>query len=196
MADPRSPTPSQAGQARAAPQAQAQKPPVPTTLTLPPKPLKVGTPKRYDRSRGGLELFFSQLELYYRFNTAQFPTEQEKVLFTASYLDRLMFAWFNVYLQDFLDNKEDPSSMETTTRQIIGRFSTFKTQMKKTFRVIDEEQDTEQKLQALQQTGSASDFAAKFQQLSVRTQWGDSALTALFYQALKEQVKDDIAQGD
>ena len=97
-----------------------------------------------------MELFFSQLELYYRFNTAQFPTEQEKVLFAASYLDRLMFAWFNVYLQDFLDNKEDPSSMETTTRQIIGRFSTFKTQMKKTFRVIDEEQDTEQKLQALQ----------------------------------------------
>ena len=170
MADPRSPTPSQAGQARAAPQAQAQEPPVPTTLTLPPKLLKVGTPKRYDRSRGGLELFFSQLELYYRFNTAQFPTEQEKVLFAASYLDRLTFAWFNVYLQDFLNNKEDLSSIETTTRQIIGRFSTFKTQMKKTFGVIDEEQDAEQKLQALQQTGSASDFTAKFQQLSVRTQ--------------------------
>ena len=30
----------------------------------------------------------------------------------------------------------------------------------------------------------------------MRTQWGDSALTALFYQGLKEQVKDDIAQGD
>ena len=196
MADPRSPTPSQAGQPRAAPQAQAQEPPVPTTLTLPPKLLKVGTPKRYNGSQGGLELFFSQLELYYGFNTAQFPTEQEKVLFAASYLDGPTFAWFNVYLRDFLDNKEDPSSMETTTRQIIGRFSTFKTQMKKTFGVIDEEQDAERKLQALRQTGSASDFAAKFQQLSVRTQWGDSALTALFYQALKERVKDDIARGD
>ena len=67
-----------------------------------------------------MELFFSQLELYYRFNAAQFPTEQEKVLFAASYLDGPTFAWFNVYLQDFLDNKEDPSSMENTTRQIIG----------------------------------------------------------------------------
>ena len=54
----------------------------------------------------------------------------------------------------------------------------------------------ERKLQALRQTGSASDFTAKFQQLSVRTQWGDSALTVLFYQALKEQVKDDITRGD
>ena len=68
--------------------------------------------------------------------------------------------------------------------------------MKKIFRVINKEQDIEQKLQALQQTGSVSDFTVKFQQLSVRTQWGDSALTALFYQALKEQVKNNITQED
>ena len=30
----------------------------------------------------------------------------------------------------------------------------------------------------------------------MRTQWGDSALTALFYQDLKKQVKDDIVRGD
>ena len=46
--------------------------------------------KRYNRSQRGLELFFSQLELYYRFNTTQFLTEQKKVLFTASYLDGLV----------------------------------------------------------------------------------------------------------
>ena len=36
----------------------------------------------------------------------------------------------------------------------------------------------------------------KFQQLSVRTQWRDSVLTALFYQALKKQVKDNITHRD
>ena len=30
----------------------------------------------------------------------------------------------------------------------------------------------------------------------MRTQWEDSVLTALFYQALKKQVKDDITQED
>ena len=73
---------------------------------------------------------------------------------------------------------------------------TFKTAMRKMFGILDKERDAEQKLQALRQTRSASEFTAKFQQLAVRTQWGDSTLTALFYQGLKEQVKDDITRGD
>ena len=78
----------------------------------------------------------------------------------------------------------------------MGSLKTFKTAMRKMFGILDKERDTEQKLQALRQTGSASEFAVKFQQLVVRIQWGDSALTALFYQDLKEQVKDNITQGD
>ena len=67
--------------------AQAQAAQLAPVVNLPPKLLKVGVLKKYDGSRGGLELFFSQLELYYEFNIAQFPTDQEKVLFTASYLE-------------------------------------------------------------------------------------------------------------
>ena len=78
----------------------------------------------------------------------------------------------------------------------MGSLKTFKTAMRKMFGILDEEKDAEQKLQALRQTGSASEFAVKFQQLAVRTQWGDSALTALFYQDLKEQVKNNITRGD
>ena len=89
--DPQSPTLSQAAQAQTAQAAQAQTVQAAPIVNLPSKPLKVGAPKRYDRSRGGLELFFSQLELYYRFNTAQFLTDQEKVLFTASYLEGPVF---------------------------------------------------------------------------------------------------------
>ena len=78
----------------------------------------------------------------------------------------------------------------------MGSLKTFKTAMRKMFGILDKKKDAERKLQALQQTGSALEFTAKFQQLAVRTQWGDSALTALFYQDLKEQVKDDITRGD
>ena len=196
MVDPRSPTPSQAAQAQAAQAAQAQTVQAAPIVNLPPKPLKVGAPKRYDGSRGGLELFFSQLELYYRFNTAQFLTDQEKVLFAAAYLEGPAFTWFNIYLRDYLDNQADPKEQEDNTRQVMGSLKTFKTAMRKMFGILDKEKDVEQKLQALRQTGSASEFTVKFQQLAVRTQWGDSALTALFYQGLKEQVKDDIARGD
>ena len=75
MVDPQSPTLSQAAQVQAAQVAQAQAVQTAPIVNLPLKPLKVGALKRYNRSRGGLELFFSQLELYYRFNTVQFPTD-------------------------------------------------------------------------------------------------------------------------
>ena len=92
IVDSQSPTPSQIAQAQTAQVAQAQTVQAAPIVNLPPKPLKVGALKRYDGSRGGLELFFSQLELYYKFNTAQFPTDQEKVLFAASYLEGPAFA--------------------------------------------------------------------------------------------------------
>ena len=118
------------------------------------------------------------------------------MLFAASYLEGPAFAWFNVYLRDYLDNQADPKKQEDNTRQVMESLKTFKTAMRKMFGILDKERDVEQKLQALWQTGSASEFTVKFQQLAVRTQWGDSALTALFYQGLKEQVKDDITRGD
>ena len=115
IVDPQSPTLSQSAQAQAAQTAQAQAVQAAPIVNLPPKPLKVGAPKRYDRSRGGLKLFFSQLELYYGFNTAQFLTDQEKVLFAASYLEGPAFAWFNIYLRDYLDNQADPKEQEDNT---------------------------------------------------------------------------------
>ena len=95
--------------------AQAQAVQTAPIVNLPPKPLKVGALKRYDRSRGGLELFFSQLELYYGFNTAQFLTDQEKVLFAVSYLEGPVFTWFNIYLRDYLDNQADSKKQEDNT---------------------------------------------------------------------------------
>ena len=99
-------------------------------------------------------MFFSQLELYYGFNIAQFLTDQEKVLFAASYLEGPAFAWFNIYLRDYLDNQADPKKQEDNTRQVMGSLKTFKTAMRKMFGILDKEKDVEQKLQALQQTGS------------------------------------------
>ena len=162
IVDPQSPTPSQAAQAQTAQVAQAQTVQAAPIVNLPLKLLKVGAPKRYNGSRGGLELFFSQLELYYGFNTAQFPTDQEKVLFVASYLEEPAFAWFNIYLRDYLDNQADPKKQEDNPRQIMGSLKTFKTAMRKMFGILDKKRDAEQKLQALQQTGSASEFTAKF----------------------------------
>ena len=49
-------------------------------------------------------------------------------------------------------------------------------------------------MQSLRQTGSAANYASKFQQLAAPTQWGAVLLVAQFYKGLKDRVKDDVAQ--
>ena len=50
------------------------------------KPLKVKPPETYEGTREGLKAFFSQIELYFGFNTKQFSRDEFKVLFASSYL--------------------------------------------------------------------------------------------------------------
>ena len=49
-------------------------------------------------------------------------------------------------------------------------------------------------MQSLRQTGSAANYASKFQQLAAQTQWGAVSLVAQFYKGLKDRVKDNVAQ--
>ena len=49
-------------------------------------------------------------------------------------------------------------------------------------------------MQLLRQTGSAANYASKFQQLAAQTQWGVVPLVAQFYKGLKDRVKDNVAQ--
>ena len=49
-------------------------------------------------------------------------------------------------------------------------------------------------MQSLWQTGSAANYASKFQQLAAQIQWGAVPLVVQFYKGLKDRVKDDIAR--
>ena len=79
MTDPRSPTASAVGQ-------QTQQPQPPTQNVIMAKPLKVKPLETYEGTRGKLKAFFSQVELYFGFNTKQFPRDKLKVLFASTYL--------------------------------------------------------------------------------------------------------------
>ena len=79
MTNPCNPTVSAVGQ-------QTQQPQPSTQNIIMIKPLKVKLPEIYERTRGGLKVFFSQVELYFGFNTEQFPRNKLKVLFASTYL--------------------------------------------------------------------------------------------------------------
>ena len=79
MTDPRSSTASAVGQ-------QTQQPQPLTQNIIIAQPLKVKPPETYKGTREELQAFFSQIELYFEFNTKQFLRDKLEVLFASTYL--------------------------------------------------------------------------------------------------------------
>ena len=145
-------------------QAPAVAPEIPAPAPVIIKPLKINTPEPFDGGRGKLRAFFSQMELFFGFNAEIFPTNKHKVLFASTYLRGLAFKWFNSFLMDFLNNK--PDKRDDNTVEVTQNYSNFKNKLKQNFSDFDEKHLAERKMQSLRQTGSAANYASKFQQLA------------------------------
>ena len=187
-------TGSTRGQAPAVAPAVAPEVPAPAPAPAPViiKPLKINTPEPFDGSRGKLRAFFSQIELFFGFNVDRFPTDKHKVLFASTYLRGLAFKWFNSFLTDFLNNK--PDKRDNDTIEVTQNYSNFKNKLRQVFGDFDKEHLAERRMQSLRQTGSAANYASKFQQLAAQTQWGAVPLVAQFYKGFKDRVKDNVAR--
>jgi len=63
---------------------------------------KVSTPDTFDGSRDKLQTYLTQIGTYLLFNQKLFPTQEEKVLYAASYLRGPAASWFQPYALEFL----------------------------------------------------------------------------------------------
>ena len=132
------------------------------------------------------------MELFFGFNAERFPIDEHKVLFPSTYLKGLAFEWFNSFLTDFLNN--EPDERDNNMVEVTQNYSNFKNKLRQVFGDFDKEHLAERRMQSLRQTGSAADYASKFQQLAAQTQWKAVPLVTQFYKRLKDRVKDDIAR--
>ena len=88
----------------------------------------------------------------------------------------------------------EPDKKDDDTIEVTQNYSNFKNKLRQVFGDFDKEHLAERRMQSLWQTGSAANYASKFQQLAAQTQWGAVPLVAQFYKGLKDRVKDDVAQ--
>ena len=149
-------------------QAPAVAPAIPAPAPVIIKPLKINTPEPFDGSRGKLQPFFSQVELFIGFNAERFPTDVDKVLFASTYLRSPAFKWFNSFLTGFLNNEPDKKNNDTV--EVTQNYSNFKNKLRQVFGDFDKEHLAERRMQSLRQTGSAANYASEFQQLAAQTQ--------------------------
>jgi hypothetical protein len=86
--------------------------------------------------------------------------------------------------------------MRSDTVKYFHTMEGFGKGIRQVFGDIEEEATAERNLGHLKQKGSAATYAASFQQLAAKTQWGKAALQHQFYIDLKDGVKDEIARSE
>jgi hypothetical protein len=144
---------------------------------------RVQQPEDFTGERKELPKFLTQLELVFRNAGAQFGTHQSRVDYACTYLRGTAGAWIQPHLQ----NQNSP---------ILATWDLFKSALEKAFGDPDMQTTAERRLNALQQTGATSAYAAEFRRLAALTKWDNQALHFQFYKGLKESVKDEIMRDE
>ncbi|KAL0929364.1 reverse transcriptase domain protein [Colletotrichum truncatum] len=84
----------------------------------------------------------------------------------------------------------------TETRDIYANFKGFEDTLRSLFQDPDEKRQAERDLAQLKQTKSAKDYSTNFRQLSVQLDLTEETKIFMFYQGLKDEVKDEIIKID
>lgn len=151
--------------------------------------LKIKTPDTYHGERTKLDAFLGSLELY--FSTRMGMSDSAKTLFAGSYMRDAAADWFKPYLDEWTETGGQPTGIG----RILTDYEQFKEVMQQYFGDTDQQRTTERKLLALKQRGSASDYAAKFQQLLMKAGWDNNTTNmSLFEQGLKPEVQYEVVK--
>ncbi|KAI1907312.1 hypothetical protein LOZ65_006782 [Ophidiomyces ophidiicola] len=77
--------------------------------------------------------------------------------------------------------------------KIIDNYDLFINMLKTTFEEVEEHNAVTQQLYHIRQKTSPQEYAMRFQQICVNTDWDDETLADTFYQELFNDVKNEIA---
>lgn len=150
--------------------------------------MKAKAPKPFSgEDRSALEVFLSQCRLVFLVNPESFPSEQQKVLYSGSYLEGIAYAWFELLLRRYDPDSDAPPPDE------LSSFKAFSATLAKMFGDPDLAKTKTRDLRTLRQTTSVTVYASEFQRLRAFISWNDQAFYDQFYDGLQENVKDGLA---
>ncbi|KAK6218056.1 reverse transcriptase domain protein [Colletotrichum tabaci] len=157
--------------------------------------LKLNSPGTFDGTPGQLKGFLIQIRTYQEFHQSNFRNETERIIHASTFLRGRALSWFEPYMEDLLDNTT-LEHCKSETQDIFGSFQGFEHALKSLFQDPDEKRQAERDLSNLRQTKSATHYAAEFRRICARLDYTDDTRIFMFYQGLKEEVKDELAKID
>jgi hypothetical protein len=92
--------------------------------------------------------------------------------------------------------KEKFEDCKQETQDIFSKYEGYENALRTLFQDPDEERQAEREISKLRQKGSASTYAAEFRRICARISTTDNTKIFMFYNGLKEEVKDELAKQD
>jgi hypothetical protein len=148
--------------------------------------VKVATPDYYHGERNKLEDWLLQFDLYFTFQGNNLP-DNRQVSLAATFMRGDALKWIKPFLVKYMAD-EAPDEVDAWMED----FDHFKTEIRRIFGNKSEVNVATRNIQILRQTRSVADYAATFQQYALLTEWDDKALTTMFRQGLKNDVKMEL----
>jgi Retrotransposon gag protein len=145
--------------------------------------VKVAPPEYFSGNRKGSRSFLLQLKNIFRAQPDIFASDTDKVAYAISFLRDVAFSWVAPFIE--------------SDTEILHSFRLFEEKFLLTFGDTDRERQAERELLSLKQKNRpASALVADFQRLIMDVHWPNASLFSLFYQALNDDVKDEICKCD
>jgi hypothetical protein len=155
---------------------------------------KLEAPSKYGGDKDELAGFLAQMRAYLRYYPDKFGSEEAKVFFASSRLEGQALKWFEPALEDYLT--KEAADRDTFTDKVFEDYASFEEEIRKVFGDADGKRHAQERLARLRQTKSATAYATQFRQNSLRADINDEGLMQLFYDGLKEEVKDELYKVD
>jgi len=166
------------------PAPRPQSPPAPALAPVLQVDVPVEKPAFFDGKPSELTDFLTQLHVYFLAQPIKFPTDLARCLTAAQFLRGTAFKWIQ------------PSLLENPLPPRITHYPTFIQDLKTTFGDPNEHVISERAIQNLKQHTSVAAYVAEFTRLSAIIGWPERPLHSMFYQGLKDEVKDQLSYAD
>ncbi|KAF5120161.1 Retrotransposon-derived protein PEG10 [Metarhizium anisopliae] len=154
---------------------------------------KFPKPEPYDGYKGDVRNFLTQAQAYLRVNEKTYTTPEAQILCIGNLLTGKAMEWWEPTLRAHLKHGAE-AGVEVV--HIFSDYETFEERLLAAFGNPDEHKEATRQLTRLKQTGSAAHYAREFKRIAAKLNWNTEPKMEVFYQGLKEEVKDDIYRED
>ncbi|QRV84607.1 Retrotransposon gag protein [Ceratobasidium sp. AG-Ba] len=154
-------------------------PPTPPAASTGSNGVKLAKPEKFKGEKGKATAFKIAVNSYL-VACAPNATDQQKVLFTISYLDGIALEWIQPY--------QEQEIMHGNVAW-LRNWTTFWTEFDKRFGETDRAEKARKKIRSLKQTKSVQEYLRDFQACATYLRYNNEVLRDMFYDGLNETIK-------